>query len=68
MKNPNVTRDGIEVKVGQLWRSTDKRDCGYCRKVLRVENGKADLAGPRRTVVSVCRMYRHSTGYELVKP
>jgi len=62
----NVTKDGIEVKAGQVWRDCDKRGNGRTKRVLSVEGGKAVFEGPPKTRVSIKRMYRHSTGYELV--
>jgi hypothetical protein len=70
-----TTRDGIEVKAGQYWRDLDKRmnkrtvyvehvEPGYafCRSVIS-ESGEADGRAVR---LSICRMHRHSTGFELV--
>lgn len=72
--NSLTTRDGITVQIGQIWRDCDRRMSGGNRKcrVIEVEpiNGKAkmqNIHGPvPATWVSVRRMYRHSTGWELV--
>lgn len=61
-----TTRDGIEVKPGQVWRDLDKRMNGRTLNVLRVEEGRAFMDGPRKTSISIRRMHRHSTGWELV--
>lgn len=63
------TKDGVEVKIGQVWRDCDKRS-SY-RQVIVVgmdtEKQKAQMSyHGRLSWVSVRRMYRHSTGYELV--
>ncbi|MGU7773747.1 hypothetical protein ACV229_26635 [Burkholderia sp. MR1-5-21] len=62
----NVTKDGIEVKPGQVWRDLDKRSRGRTRRVLSIEDGKAVFEGPPKTKVSIARMHRHSTGWALV--
>jgi len=69
-----TTRDGIEVKVGQVWRDLDKRMSNRQRKVIAIsEDGtKVQMKHPhlessRAVWVSVSRMYRHATGWELVK-
>jgi hypothetical protein len=80
MVDPNtadslVTRDGIRVEIGQVWRDCDQRmsDGGRrCRVVeLNPHMGKAkmqNIHGPvPATWVSVRRMYKHSTGWEIVR-
>ena len=69
----NVTKEGIEVKRGQVWRDLDKRMTGRICRVGRVEGGRAQMftmvngqAG-NSTVVSIRRMYKHSTGWALVQ-
>lgn len=70
-----VTRDGIRVEVGQVWRDCDKRMSSGNRKCKVVElnphMGKArmqNIHGPvPATWVSVRRMYKHATGWELVE-
>jgi hypothetical protein len=69
-----TTRDGVRVEVGQVWRDCDKRMSSGNRKCRVVEvdteKGKArmqNIHGPvPATWVSVRRMYRHATGWELV--
>lgn len=63
----NVTKDGIEVKPGQVWRDLDKRMNGRTVVVLSVYEGRAKVQGARMTVLSIKRMYRHATGWEFVK-
>ena len=65
----NVTPEGIEVKPGQRWRSLDKRDNGRTVTVESVRDGKAKVtSGATRSTISVRRMRRMSTGWELVTP
>ncbi|HBN9060903.1 hypothetical protein ACV344_31015 [Pseudomonas aeruginosa] len=64
----NITKEGIEVKPGQVWKDLDKRQAGRQCKVTSVSFGKAKMesfAGSKSTV-SVRRMHNHSTGWELV--
>lgn len=65
--NESTTKEGIEVKVGQVWRDLDKRMNGRTRTVVAVENGKAQMGGPTITNVSIKRMHKGSTGWELVR-
>lgn len=67
----NVNKDGIEVRVGQVWRDLDKRMDGRTRKVIEVKDGKAVMQSPHqpsgmKTKVSIKRMHKSSTGWELV--
>ena len=41
----NVTKDGIEVRPGQIWRDLDSRMQGRTREVLAVVDGKAHMGG-----------------------
>lgn len=67
-----VTKDGVRVRVGQLWRDCDKRMGDRKRYVLGIADGKAmmgiSMYDPRPTYVSIKRMHKHSTGWELVAP
>jgi len=74
MVNPAdcCTKEGIEVKPGQVWKDLDKRQAGRQCKVMEVVDGKAKMQvgaighlGSKSTV-SIRRMYKHSTGWELV--
>ena len=63
---PNVTRNGIEVKIGQVWRNLDKRMRGQTIEIRAVADGYA-FAGPSlKTRIRISRMYKHSSGFELV--
>lgn len=62
----NVTKEGIEVKVGQRWQDLDKRMNGRTRTVIAVEGGKAHLNGYPKTKISISRMHKGSTGWALV--
>jgi hypothetical protein len=69
----NITKEGIEVKRGQLWRDLDKRMTGRICRVGKIELGKAQMftmvngqAG-KSTMVSIQRMHKHSTGWALVQ-
>lgn len=64
--NQNITRDGIEVKAGQVWRDLDKRMNGRTVTVVFAKFGVARVRGRRETEISIKRMHRHSTGWELV--
>lgn len=67
-----VTKEGIEVKVGQLWRDMDKRMGGRVVRVYAVDSeGKATVGSWKspsmpRTRISIKRMHKSSTGWELV--
>lgn len=69
----HITTDSVEVRTGQIWRDLDKRMKGRLCRVGKVANGKAEmftLAGlisGKRTFVSVRRMHKTSTGWELVQ-
>lgn len=68
----NITKDGIEVKSGQVWKDLDKRQAGRQCKVMAIEDGKAEMQHYARgqlgskTFVSIRRMHKHSAGWELV--
>lgn len=69
--DPLVTKEGIVVKVGQVWQDLDKRMHGRRVKVVGVfpEQGRVQVRNvnyDKLTVLSVRRMYRHSTGWGLV--
>lgn len=61
----NATKEGIEVKPGQVWRDLDKRMNGRTRTVLAVLDGKAHMNGVPKTKVSISRMHKGSTGWAL---
>lgn len=74
MNPDSTTRDGVEVKPGQVWRDLDKRMDGRRVQVVEVTNGKAVVVGLSgngavnpfsRSRISVARMHRSSSGWEL---
>jgi hypothetical protein len=64
--NHNITKDGIEVKAGQVWRDLDKRMKGRTVTVIFATAGVARVKGTRTTELAIKRMHRHSNGWELV--
>lgn len=78
-QNINTTREGIEVKPGQVWRDLDKRtidDTGEPRTmtVVAVFGGKASMVSvlknrhgkPYTSTLSIKRMHKSATGWALV--
>lgn len=73
-----ITKDGIEVKKGQIWHDLDKRMTNRYAKVEAVREGKAVmyLCTPegriinsmREIKISVTRMHKSSSGWALVSP
>lgn len=65
-----VTKDGVRVEVGQIWRDLDTRMGNRLRKVAEIRGAKCRLVldgHPRfASWVSIRRMHKHSTGWELV--
>lgn len=64
----NITKEQVEVKVGQVWRDLDKRMRNRTVKIVKVENGFAFYESARNGRISIKRMYKHATGWELVAP
>ena len=71
----NITKEGVEVKPGQVWRDLDKRTGNRHCKVLVVSKGRAVIhlclpsgeeLSVRATTISVRRMHKMSTGWALV--
>lgn len=66
----HVTKHGVRVEVGQIWRDLDPRMGHRLRKVAEVKDGKARMVldgNPKfASWVSISRMHKHSTGWELV--
>lgn len=65
---PDVTREGVVVRPGQVWEDLDKRMKGRRVTVVDIKGGKAivrDSIG-RTTRLSISRMHSHSTGFKLV--
>jgi len=72
----NITKEGIEVARGQVWRDLDNRMGIRHAKVIEVVAGKAKMEmcrpdgttyGGSTTRVAVRRMHKTSTGWALVK-
>lgn len=63
----NVTKEGVEVKPGQVWRDLDKR---VNRKVTveRVSDGRAYVVSSNgaRSQIAIKRMHKHAQGFALV--
>lgn len=67
----NVTKEGVVVKVGQIWEDLDTRMGGRRRRVVDVYHGMAVMGsvqtGSSPTKVQVKRMHKCSTGWKLVE-
>lgn len=79
----SITKEGIEVKVGQVWRDLDTRMAArYCRvkdlgytgtcgtipaAVMQVCRPNGATVTERITKVRISRMHHHSTGWDLVR-
>lgn len=66
-----VTKEGIQVEVGQVWLDLDKRTDGRKRVVVALEGDKAVMGSPTipsapQMRLSIRRMHKHSTGWALV--
>jgi len=73
----NVTKEGVEVRIGQVWLDLDKRMPGRRVQVMRFGNGTFAGKVRIRTLsldgvlssqerwLAVSRMHRHSTGFKL---
>lgn len=75
MNKENITKEGIEVRVGQIWRDLDKRMGDRKRQVVSLCGGRATMGrvgfsteqkDTMRTRVSISRMHKSATGWELV--
>jgi hypothetical protein len=68
MSDNMTTPDGITVAIGQLWRNCDRRGYGAIRTIGALDPvvGRVQWAEKPRAWVRVDRMYRHSTGWQLV--
>lgn len=68
MSKENVTKEGMVVRPGQIWRDLDPRSL-LGERLIRVERvcgGYAYVVSNRgkKSRISIQRMHRHSTGYE----
>ena len=64
-KSPNVTRDGVEVCIGQRWQDQDKRMRGRIITVRAVADGYAYFGPTLKRRIAIRRMHKHSTGFVL---
>lgn len=68
----NTTKEGIEVKAGQVWLDLDKRTGGERKvRVLSVSDGRAVVQAVGHgsqpiSRISISRMHKMSTGWALV--
>jgi len=73
----SLTKDGIAVQAGQIWRDLDKRMSNRHCKVEAVRDGKAIMYlctangriinAMREVKISISRMHKSSTGWALVR-
>jgi hypothetical protein len=63
----NTTKEGIEVKPGQVWVGLDKRSRGRIIHITEVYGGFAHYKTPRKGRISIQRMHKSSTGYALLR-
>lgn len=64
----NVTKEGIEVKPGQVWRDCDKR-VKRTVVVKRVEGGFAHVVSEpygSKSRIAIKRMHKHAQGFVLL--
>lgn len=65
------TKDGIEVKKGQVWEDLDKRMNGRRVMVMNEPTGGRvsvrSLTSNRYSELSIARMHKHSTGWKLIQ-
>lgn len=70
-----TTKDGVKVRVGQVWRDIDTRSAGdRFGTVISIssdgaeEKARMQFSGTyRTTMVKISRMHKHASGWELVK-
>lgn len=71
-----TTKDGIEVKPGQVWRDLDKRMTNRHARVQEVKDDKAVMLqctesgrviSERFMKIAIARMHKFSTGWSLVR-
>ncbi len=64
----HLTPEGIEVKIGQVWRDLDKRNINRRVKVEFVNSERAtvrNVFGGNATYIQLRRMKKGSTGWAL---
>lgn len=70
-----TTKDGVEVRVGQVWRDINTRSAGVrLGTVISISSDGAEekahmqFSGTcRTTMVKISRMHKHASGWQLVK-
>ena len=63
----NTTKEGIEVKPGQVWLDLDKRMWGRKVRITEVLDGFAYYGKGARDRIAIRRMHTHSTGFRLAE-
>lgn len=63
-----ITKDGVQVELGQRWRNLDKRCDGQIKTVGEIDhlNGKVRWREFPQVKCSIRRMHKHHNGWELV--
>lgn len=71
----NVTKDGVKVRIGQVWKDLDSRSGDRHCKVFALAEGRAHMnrcspdgrvASQAVTKVAIARMHHGSSGWSLV--
>lgn len=70
-----ITKEGVTVRIGQVWRDLDKRMGDRTCTVLAIDSDgkkwtafmRVDGTFARITRVNVARMHKSSTGWKLEK-
>lgn len=69
MSDKTITKEGVQVREGQVWKDLDKR-VKRTVKVERVDalNGIAHVVSTNgaKSKISIKRMYKHGQGFSLV--
>lgn len=65
-----ITKEGIRVAIGQVWRDLDKRMHGRRVRVVALDEAGGTVqvravSHNKLSMLSVRRMHKHSTGWEL---
>lgn len=69
MVNSNTTREGIEVKPGQVWRDLDKRmDRTVTVQSVSIDGKFANVVSSNgsKSKIAIKRMHKHGQGFALV--
>ena len=69
MSDKTITKEGVQVREGQVWKDLDKR-VKRTVKVERVDalNGIAHVVSTNgaKSKISIKRMYKHGQGFSLI--